>query len=231
MKEKWGVGPNGIIEMLALVGDTSDNVPGIDGVGPKTARKLLDEYKNIETILEHADEAKNKRVREGLQNGKDLVHLSRELVTIHCDVPIEFHMEELIRSEMDVDALTKDFQDLEMYSLITQAEAFAENGHVVIKRPKKQYHNILLQKELNLLVEKLNNADLISFDLETTSVIPLEADIVGMSFAVKANEAYYIPAEYPEKDTNPGLSLNMILQALKPIFENNSNRFCGQNIK
>ena len=231
VKEKWGVDPDGIIEMLALVGDTSDNVPGIDGVGPKTARKLLDEYKNIETILEHADEAKNKRVRQGLQKGKDLVHLSRELVTIHCNVPIEFHVEELIRSKMDVDTLTNDFQDLEMYSLITQAEAFAENGHVVIKRPKKQYHNILLQKELNLLVEKLNNADLISFDLETTSVIPLEADIVGMSFAVKANEAYYIPVEYPEKDINPGLSLNMILQELKPIFGNNSNNFCGQNIK
>ena len=231
VKEKWGVDPDGIIEMLALVGDTSDNVPGIDGVGPKTARKLLDEYKNIETILEHADEAKNKRVRQGLQKGKDLVHLSRELVTIHCNVPIEFHVEELIRSKMDVDTLTDDFQDLEMYSLITQAEAFAENGHVVIKRPKKQYHNILLQKELNLLVEKLNNADLISFDLETTSVIPLEADIVGMSFAVKANEAYYIPVEYPEKDINPGLSLNMILQELKPIFGNNSNNFCGQNIK
>ena len=78
VKEKWGVGPDGIIEMLALVGDVSDNVPGIDGVGPKTARKLLDQYKNIETILEHADEAKNKRVREGLQNGKELVYLSRE---------------------------------------------------------------------------------------------------------------------------------------------------------
>ena len=102
VKERWGVGPEGIIDMLALVGDSSDNVPGVDGVGPKTAKKLLDKYKDIETILEHADEAKNKRVREGLKNGKDLVYLSRELVTIRCDVPIEFHVEELIRSKIDI---------------------------------------------------------------------------------------------------------------------------------
>lgn len=231
VKEKWGVGPDGIIEMLALVGDTSDNVPGIDGVGPKTARKLLDQYKNIETILEHADEAKNKRVREGLKNGKDLVHLSRELVTIHCDVPIEFHVEELIRSNMDIETLTRDFQDLEMYSLITQAEELSGNGNVVIEQPVKQYHTILKQKELVLLVERLNNSDLISFDLETTSVIPLEAEIVGFSFSVRANEGYYIPVEYPEKDVNPGLSLDIVLQELKPIFENISNCFCGQNLK
>ena len=120
VKEKWGVGPDGIIDMLALVGDTSDNVPGVDGVGPKTAKKLLDQYKDIETILEHADEAKNKRVREGLQNGRDLVHLSRELVTIHCDVPVEFHIEELIRKDMDSEALAHDFLDLEMYYVIIQ---------------------------------------------------------------------------------------------------------------
>ena len=123
VKEKWGVEPEGIIDMLALVGDSSDNVPGVDGVGPKTAKKLLDEYKDIETILNHADEAKNKRVRAGLQNGKDLVHLSRELVTIHCDVPIEFHVEEFVRTDMDVKTLSIDFQDLEMYSQILKITA------------------------------------------------------------------------------------------------------------
>ena len=231
VKEKWGVGPDGIIDMLALVGDTSDNVPGVDGVGPKTAKKLLDQYKNIETILEHADEAKNKRVREGLQNGRDLVHLSRELVTIHCDVPVAFHIEELIRKDMDGEALTYDFQDLEMYSLITQVEALSGNGVVALEQPDKNYQTILTQTDLDLLITTISNAELISFDLETTSITPLQADIVGLSFSVKANDGYYIPVEYPEKESKPGLTLDAVLEKLKPIFENENNRFCGQNIK
>ena len=231
VKEKWGVGPDGIIDMLALVGDTSDNVPGVDGVGPKTAKKLLDQYKDIETILEHADETKNKRAREGLQNGRDLVHLSRELVTIHCDVPVEFHIEELIRKDMDVEALTHDFQDLEMYSLITQVEALSGNGVVALEQPDKNYQTILTQTDLDLLITTISNAELISFDLETTSITPLQADIVGLSFSVKANDGYYIPVEYPEKESKPGLTLDAVLEKLKPIFENENNRFCGQNIK
>ena len=231
VKEKWGVGPDGIIDMLALVGDTSDNVPGVDGVGPKTAKKLLDQYKDIETILEHADEAKNKRVREGLQNGRDLVHLSRELVTIHCDVPVEFHIEELIRKDMDGEALTYDFQDLEIYSLITQVEALSGNGVVALEQPDKNYQTILTQTDLDLLITTISNAELISFDLETTSITPLQADIVGLSFSVKANDGYYIPVEYPEKESKPGLTLDAVLEKLKPIFENENNRFCGQNIK
>ena len=231
VKEKWGVGPDGIIDMLALVGDTSDNVPGVDGVGPKTAKKLLDQYKDIETILEHADEAKNKRVREGLQNGRDLVHLSRELVTIHCDVPVEFHIEELIRKDMDGEALTYDFQDLEMYSLITQVEALSGNGVVALEQPDKNYQTILTKTDLDLLITTIAIAELISFDLETTSITPLQADIVGLSFSVKANDGYYIPVEYPEKESKPGLTLDAVLEKLKPIFENENNRFCGQNIK
>ena len=231
VKEKWGVGPDGIIDMLALVGDTSDNVPGVDGVGPKTAKKLLDQYKDIETILEHANEAKNKRVREGLQNGRDLVHLSRELVTIHCDVPVEFHIEELIRKDMDGEALTYDFQDLEIYSLITQVEALSDNGVVALEQPDKNYQTILTQTDLELLITTISNAELISFDLETTSITPLQADIVGLSFSVKANDGYYIPVEYPEKESKPGLILDAVLEKLKPIFENENNRFCGQNIK
>ena len=231
VKEKWGVGPDGIIDMLALVGDTSDNVPGVDGVGPKTAKKLLDQYKDIETILEHADEAQNKRVRAGLQNGRDLVHLSRELVTIHCDVPVEFHVEELIRKDMDGEALAHDFQDLEMYSLITQVEALSGNAVVPLEQPDKNYQTILTQTELDSLITTISNAELISFDLETTSVKSLEADIVGFSFSVKANTGYYIPVEYPEKESKPGLTLDIVLENLKPIFENDSNRFCGQNIK
>ena len=108
------------------LGRLVESLNKLPGVGPKTAQKLLEEYKTIESILEHAGEAKNKRVRAGLENGKDLIHLSRELVTIHCGVPIEFHIEELIRSEMDIESLSKDFQDLEIHQ---------SKKHLIVKIP------------------------------------------------------------------------------------------------
>ena len=231
VKEKWGVGPEGIIDMLALVGDSSDNVPGIDGVGPKTARKLLEEYNNIETILEHAEDAKNKRVREGLINGRELVHLSRELVTIHCEVPIEFHLEELIRKDMDVDTLTLKFNNLEMHSLISQVESLRDNVHVTLQKPDKNYKTVRTLDELLTLIHEIKRADLVSFDLETTSTNALEAYIVGISFSFAAHSGYYIPVEFPEKDPDLDISLDLIMDHLKPEFENPKNCFCGQNIK
>ena len=231
VREKWGVGPDRIIDMLALVGDSSDNVPGVDGVGPKTAKKLLDEYKDIETILINADNSRNKRVREGLKNGRDLVHLSRELVTICCDVPIEFHLEEFIRKDMDVNSLNEDFQDLEMYSLISQLESLSENGAIAMGKPDKNYSTILKKQELVSLVQTLTDSNLIAFDLETTSVKSFEAEIVGISFAIQANEGFYIPIQYPENKINPGMPLETVLHELSPVFENENNQFCGQNIK
>ena len=229
VKDKWGVGPESIIDMLALVGDSSDNVPGIDGVGPKTARKLLDKYHTIESIIEHADEAKNKRVRAGLLNGKDLVHLSKELVTIHCEVPVEFHLEEFLCKEMDVDALTQDFQDLEMYSLVTQISGL-DHEKTTLVDSKKQYSIIRTIEALLDLVKNIRNSSLISFDLETTSTNPLEAEIVGISFSIEVNSGFYIPIQFPEK-TASDMTIDEILTHLKPEFENANNQFCGHNIK
>jgi len=229
VKEKWGVGPESIIDMLALVGDSSDNVPGIDGVGPKTARKLLDKYQTIEAIIEHAEEAKNKRVRAGLINGKDLVHLSRELVTIHCEVPIEFHLEEFISKKMDVNALTQDFQNLEMYSLVSQIRELEQKETTIVEN-KKKYNTIRTVEALLDLIKGIQNSSLISFDLETTSTTPLEADIVGISFSLEPHSGFYIPVQFPEKTDND-MTLDEILTHLKPEFENDKNQFCGHNIK
>ena len=229
VKEKWGVGPESIIDMLALVVDSSDNIPGIDGVGPKTARKLLDKYKTIETIMDHAEEAKNKRVRRGLINGKDLIHLSRELVTIDCEVPVEFHLEEFISKEMDVNALTQDFQDLEMYSLLTQIAGLEHKENTIVK-PEKKYSTIHTIDAMLDLIKDIQNASLISFDLETTSTNSLVADIVGMSFSFAAHSGFYIPVQFPERKDSD-LDLDEILSHLKPEFENSKNQFCGHNIK
>ena len=229
--DKWGIGPENIINMLALVGDSSDNVPGVDGVGPKTAKKLLSEYKTIELILENAESAKNKRVKEGLRKGRDLVYLSKELVTIKCDVPINFHIDDFIRREMDVEILKEKFKNLEMYSLMSQLEAFNDNKIENKQQSNKDYSLVNTIKKLFSVVKILKKSNLISFDLETTSLKVGQAEIVGLSFSIKSNKAYYIPIVYPEKDANYELSIDLVLEKLRSVFEDNTIKFCGQNIK
>ncbi len=231
VKDKWGVGPNKIVDMLALVGDSSDNIPGVDGVGVKTAKKLLDEYNSIENIIQNAENAKNKRVREGLNNGRDLVYLSRNLATIECDVPLEFHLDELIYKDMDIAKMEDIFKELEMNSLIKQLDTIKSTSSFNYVKPDKKYLIILDIIKLEELIKKINSSNFISFDLETTSLKIVEAEIVGISFSIKANEAFYIPILYPEKNDIPGLDLNIVLDILKPVFEDKNNRFCGQNIK
>ena len=232
VSEKWGIGPNGIIDLLALMGDTSDNVPGIDGVGPKTAVKILNEYGTIEAALENAEHIKNKRAREGMLNGKDLVYLSKELVTIKCDVPVEFHLDQLLRQSMDAEALTMKFQDLELYSLIQHVSKFSDDI-VEFETPDKNYKTFTNTVELDAMIATLKKSTLISFDLETTNVNALQADIVGLSFSVKENEGWYIPVLYPEKVASlfDEFSLTVILDKLKPLFEDTQTHFCGQNLK
>ena len=232
VKEKWGLGPDGIIDLLALMGDSSDNIPGIDGVGPKTAVKILNEYKSIENAIENAQSIKNKRAREGMLNGKDLVFLSKELATIKCDVPITFHIEELIRNKMDSKNLTLKFKDLELSSLMKNLDKSSEEN-IVYEKPKKNYKIIDNVKNLDKLVAKLKKSLLISFDLETTSINALNAEIVGISFSVKENSGYYIPILYPEKSNElfDEFSIDIILKYLEPIFHDEKLKFCGQNIK
>ena len=232
VSKKWGIGPDGIIDLLALMGDTSDNVPGIDGVGPKTAVKILNEYGTIEAALDNAEHIKNKRAREGMLNGKDLVYLSKELVTIKCDVPVDFHLEQLLRQSMDAQVLTEKFEDLELYSLIQHATKFSDDI-IEFDTPDKNYKICTSLVELDTVIPILKNSHLISFDLETTSVIALEADIVGLSFSVKENEGWYIPIIYPEKATSlfDDFNLKVVLDNLKPLFEDPQIYFCGQNLK
>jgi len=232
VSDRWGIGPDGIIDLLALMGDSSDNVPGIDGVGPKTAVKILNQYGTIEAALENAEHIKNKRAREGMLNGKDLVHLSKEFVTIKCDVPVEFHLEQLVRRSMDAEGLAEKFQDLELYSLIKHVSKFS-NHILEFETPEKNYNLVNDIVKLDIMISVLSKSPLISFDLETTSIIPLQADIVGLSFAVKKNEGWYIPVLYPEKKESlfDEFSQTIILDKLKPLFEDIHTHFCGQNLK
>ncbi len=235
VKDRWGIEPIKIIDYLAMVGDSSDNIPGVDGIGAKTAVKLLLEYGNMETIIDHTEEIKNKRVYNGLKNGHDLAHLSKELVTIDCDVPIELHLEELVKQDMDIVSLNDTMNDLELHSLIKQINNQPLKSEEIkpVKKVKKSYKTITEVKELKELVDILASSSLISVDLETTSVVPHEAEIVGVSFSNKENKGWYIPVEYPEKlpDMFSPFNLENILELLKPILENATIAKCGQNIK
>lgn len=234
VKNKWGVEPEQIVDFLTLLGDSSDNIPGVDGIGKVGAAKLLNEYGTLDEILKNVDNIANKRMHNGLINSKDLLHLSKELATIELHVPVELHVNELKRQPMDVPKLIDLCMDWELRSLIPQIESVTVQEETKIDDTPKSYKTIATIIGVQQLIADLTKAPITSFDLETTSKNALEASIVGMSFSTKAHTGWYIPVEYPEKENQSlfdEFSLNLILQELRPMFEDNQVKFCGQNIK
>ena len=235
VEEKWGVPPERIIDLLGLMGDSSDNVPGVQGVGQKTAVKLLQEYGSFENILKHAGEVKNKRVREGLTQGVDDAHLSRELVTIKTDLDLPIEVEEMELGQFDFETMDRLFQELEFFRLQSQLDAFrGEENIKMVEEVEKDFVTVESSKELKTLVKTLKGAELISFDVESTSTDPMRAEIVGFSFAVMPDAGWYLPVLFPEKEKplfGGNDDLLTVLAELKPILENKSLSKCGQNIK
>ena len=235
VEEKWGVPPERIIDLLGLMGDSSDNVPGVQGVGQKTAVKLLQEYGSFENILKHAGEVKNKRVREGLTQGVDDALLSRELVTIKTDLDLPIEVEEMELGQFDFETMDRLFQELEFFRLQSQLDAFrGEENIKMVEEVEKDFVTVESLKELKTLVKTLKGAELISFDVESTSTDPMRAEIVGFSFAVKPDAGWYLPVLFPEKEKplfGGNDDLLTVLAELKPILEDKSLSKCGQNIK
>ncbi len=235
VKERWGVPPEKIIDLFGLMGDSSDNVPGVPGVGEKTAVKLIGEYGDFENILSHGKEVKNKRVREGLVNGIDLARLSRELVTIKTDINIPIEFEAMKVSKFNFKEMDELFRELEFYNLQNQLNDFRGDEN---KKPlsviKKEYSIIKTREDLNSMIEKLKGIDLISMDIESTSKDPMIADIVGFSFSIEANSGWYVPILFPNKNNQlfgEGDDLAVVLKLLRSILEDRSIPKCGQNIK
>ncbi len=230
VEAKFGAPPEKVVDVLALMGDSSDNVPGAPGVGEKTAVKLIQEYGSLEAVLEAAPNIKSKRVREGLLKGKELVELSKRLVTIDTNAPVDASIEDLHRQEPDHRALLELFKQLEFDSLVERVRGGAardEKRYVLVDDEKKRRHLVRLLKE----------ADSFVFDIETTSLNPLEADIVGMSFAVREGEAFYIPTGlktemqgslFPAEEA-PAFS--DVLKPLAPLLEDPKKPKGGQNVK
>ena len=228
---KWGVKPGKIIEFLALMGDTSDNIPGVEGVGQKTASKLLNEYENIYEIIKNAEKIKNKRVSNGLIKSRDYFEISLKLVTIDDEVPIEFEIEDFIRKNINGEDFLKLLQNYELYSLQKHIEDIFidENINNNISKEEKKYTLIKSINELKFLCEKIKKSKLIAIDTETNSINPLLAELVGISISIKENEGYYIPILGLE--TEKLLELNQVIKILNPILSDPKIKKCGQNIK
>jgi len=230
--KKWGVSPDQIRDYLALVGDTSDNIPGVTGVGPKGAVKLLSEYKTLEGIYDHLEEISGKKLKENLENDKEKALLSLDLVTIRTEAPVKEKISDLSRKEFDMEEVRDVLKELEFWNLLEEIES---DSGVVTEQVDKNYKAINDAKSLDKMIKEISKADLISVDLETTEINPMSADIVGLSFSVKDDEGWYIPVNYKNKEgnlfDNKEEDLDLILDKLKPILEDAKIPKCGQNIK
>src|ERR1043166_7644616 len=184
--EKFGVPPERIIDYLSLIGDKVDNIPGVPNVGPKTAAKWLETYGDLEGVIAHAEEIKGK-VGENLRENLNQLPLARKLVTIKRDVALDFKLSELTIKTSNKEKLIELFKELEFRSwlndILSETEEVNKNNH---------YETILTQDDFAKWIKKINEAELFAFDTETTSLDPLKANLVGMSFAVKSGEAAYI---------------------------------------
>ncbi|OUW62300.1 MAG: DNA polymerase I [bacterium TMED198] len=231
VRNKWGVDPKGIIEFLMLVGDSSDNVPGIEGVGKVTAAKLLNKYKTIDGIVENVDEIKNKRVRKGFSEGIEKLDLIKKLITIDKEVPIKVDLEEYKYKISNNESLSKIYQTLEFHALYKDLNKGSKANPNEIKKVKK-YKIISNKNELSNLIHSIKKEPLISLDLETTSLNAIEAEVVGVSITFDNDSGYYIPVKYPkESQQNYNLNIEEVVNELFFTLEDEKIPLCGQNLK
>lgn len=223
VREKFGVLPEAVIDVLGLMGDTSDNIPGVAGVGKKTAVKLIDEYHTLENVLENIDAIPQKSLRERLAEDREQALLSRQLVIIDKDVPLEYDLESYKLHEPDTQKALSLFKELEFSSLIDQLPRT-----VKVQQHARNYHTVVTCEGFATLIENLKNHPFV-FDLETTGLDAISAELVGFSFSWAETEAYYLPVTAPDKEIP--FSLKEILDALKPIFKDPSMQKCGHNAK
>ena len=222
---KFGVGPELITDYLALIGDKSDNVPGVDKVGPKTAVKWLNEYKNIEGIKKNAESIGGK-VGENLRSSIETLDLAHELVKIKTDVPLEIGIEDLAVSESDSEQLSEVYKELEFNSWLQEVP----EKKIVKPEVNSSYVCISTEKSLKELIKKASKAKTIALDTETTGLDYMDTELVGISLSYQAGEAYYIPLKHDD-DSVDQLDLDIVLKELRPLLEGSSNKIIGQNIK
>ena len=223
--KKFGVGPELITDYLALIGDKSDNVPGVDKVGPKTAVKWLNEYSDIQGVKENSESIGGK-VGENLRSSIEMLDLAHELVKIKTDVELELGIEDLARSEPDTEKLTEIYKELEFNAWLQEVP----EKKTTTTKVNSSYICISSQDLLEKVIKNASKAKTIAIDTETTGLDYMDTDLVGISLSYKPGEAYYIPINHQD-DTVNQLKLNVVLDALKPVLESSKNKIIGQNIK
>ena len=231
--EKFGVGPDNIIDYLALIGDTSDNIPGVSKVGPKTAVKWLNLYGDMDGVISHAAEIKGK-VGENLRDALEQLPLSYELATIKLDVPLDQTPEQLVLEDPDDEALLALFKEFEFKAWIDELNDKLSGGSGNAEPAEEvavDYQVIDTEQALQEWIDKLRDAELFAFDTETTSLNYMEAELVGVSFAVKPYEAAYVPVAHDYPGAPDQLDRDLVLQALKPLLEDAEQFKVGQHLK
>lgn len=238
VKKKFGVYPEMVIDKLALMGDSSDNVPGIRGIGPKTADKLLEQFGTLEKILENHDQIAAKGVRTKVADGIKMAKLSKELVTIHTEVPVDFDPIALKSKPYDYEALKTLFVDLEFNRLLQQllpakdSADVAPGPPIIAESPTTEAKYIQLKSaaELKKLITQINKRGSVAIDTETTSLDSHQADLVGISLSCEEGVAYYLPVGHTA-DPDQNVDLEKARPLLEKLFTNPKVEKTGQNIK
>ena len=225
VKKKFGVDPDHITDYLALIGDKSDNVPGVDKVGPKTAVKWLEAYTDIKGVIKNAESIGGK-VGENLRSSLDTLELAYELVTIKTDVELEIGIEDLKVQEPNADELTELYKELEFNSWLQE---------VPQKKPVQSaidssYKCISTKDDLEKLIKNASQAKTLALDTETTGLDYMDSDLVGISMCFTPGEAFYIPINHKD-DSSPQLGIDYVLEELRPLLEDSMQKIIGQNIK
>jgi DNA polymerase-1 len=231
--DKFGVAPEQIIDFLALVGDTSDNIPGVPKVGPKTAAKWLSEYGSLDELVVHAEEIKGK-AGENLRAHLEQLELSRQLATIRCDVTLDMDVDELKLKPPDTEKLRSWYERLEFKTWLKQldgGDAQQSTEPLTAKTTKAEYDTVLSKKQFADWLQRLRKAEFFAFDTETTSLDYMQAEIVGVSFAVKAGVAAYVPVAHDYPGAPDQLDRGWALEQLKPLLEDSDKGKLGQNLK
>jgi len=210
VKEKFGVSPEQVVDVLGLMGDSSDNIPGVPGVGPKTASQWVQTYGSLERLYEHLHEIKGKK-GEDLKTYKDQAFLSKRLATLHEEVPLQFSYEDFLRREPNAEACRELFSQLEFHALLKEfggsTKSLSTDGYKLVAR----------EEDFQAFLQRLRSASVFAFDTETTSLDALQARLVGLSFAVAPGEAFYLAVGHQGEQEQ--LKVEAVIAALKPLLE------------
>ncbi len=225
--DTWGVWPQNIIELLALMGDTSDNVPGVKGVGKKTAQELIQQFGTIDSLFEHIQDVEKEKIRNLLEKGREDALLSRRLVMIRKDAPVDIKIEDFLFSDFPRNEGIELLIDRELNSIASELRG-SQISAKKIESERGKYHLIASKEEFTALKQQIIKKEYMSLDTETTGRDPTAADLIGVSISVSEGEGYYIPIM---SHTGPSLGQEFLQAELKPLLEDAQIKKIGQNIK